>query len=211
MGRDDMTTDERSVGFGDGHLRPTRNVALIVVDMMAGYLERNGPFYHSSYTPLALRMEESLAKWRSREFPVIFTRVSYPRGLEDAGVFGEKVPGLASFTEGLTHGEFISSISPRDADLVITKKYASSFFGTTLSTDLHCMGVDTVVVTGVSTSGCVRATVVDAIQYGFTPIVASDLVGDRSESIQSANLFDLGLKYADVLEFSQVLDLLDRL
>ena len=73
------------------------------------------------------------------------------------------------------------------------------------------MGVDTVVVTGVSTSGCVRATVVDAIQYGFTPIVASDLVGDRSESIQSANLFDLGLKYADVLEFSQVLDLLDRL
>ncbi len=206
-----MTTDERSVGFGDGHLRPTRSVALIVVDMMAGYLERNGPFYHSSYTPLALRMEESLAKWRSREFPVIFTRVSYPRGIEDAGVFGVKVPALANFAEGLAHGEFISGISPRDQDLVVSKKYASSFFGTTLATDLHFMGVDTVVITGVSTSGCVRATVVDAIQHGFTPLVASDLVGDRDESIQSANLFDLGLKYADVLEFGQILGLLDDL
>ena len=141
---------------------------------------------------------------RDTGIPVVFTRVSYrPDGL-DGGLFYKKVPALSAFVEGSQLAGFADDLRPLAADLVVTKQYASAFSGTSLAAALMSMGIDTIVVTGVSTSGCVRATATDGIQLGFRPLVVRDATGDRSESIHEANLFDLGAKYADVVASDEV-------
>ena len=111
-------------------------------------------------------------------------------------------PELAAFAEGL---------EPIAGETVISKQYASAFFGTTLSSTLTALGVDTVLIAGLSTSGCVRASAVDCCQHGFVPIVVREAVGDRAPGPHEANLFDLQAKYAEVVSLSDVVDYLDHL
>ena len=111
---------------------------------------------------------------------MVHTRVRYSAGGADGGVFFRKVPALQALVGDGPMGELMPPVAPTDDELVIVKQYASAFFGTSLASTLHAAGVDTVVVVGVSTSGCIRATAVDAIQHGFVPLVVADAVGDRA-------------------------------
>jgi maleamate amidohydrolase len=117
----------------------------------------------------------------------------------DGGVFVRKVPALRMLIGETGLGQLMPQVAPKGHEVVIVKQYASAFFGTTLQPTLTSMGVDTLFIAGVSTSGCVRATAVDAVQYGFAPFVIRDAVGDRGSEPHEANLYDLQAKYAEVV------------
>jgi maleamate amidohydrolase len=127
----------------------------------------------------------------------------------DGGVFVRKVPALRQlFDGGGKLGELMPEVAPTAAELVLVKQYASAFFGTSLASTLLAQGIDTVVLVGVSTSGCIRATAVDAIQHGFIPLVVRETVGDRAAGPHEANLFDLQAKYAEVVSEAAALSYL---
>ena len=126
----------------------------------------------------------------------------------DVGVFCRKVPGLERLTETAAASQIVAELAPRPGEHIVRKTQASAFFGTGLAAWLIGRQVDTVLVTGCTTSGCVRASVVDAISHNFITVVAEDGVGDRAEGPHQANLFDMRQKYADVLPVSTIIDLL---
>jgi nicotinamidase-related amidase len=138
------------------------------------------------------------------------TRVEYEPGGTDGGVFYRKVRARACFDRGNPLAEFGEGLAPVPGEVVVTKQYASAFFGTSLASTLTARGVDTLIVTGVSTSGCMRATALDACQHGFIPIVVRDAVGDRDPEVHNSNLFDLDAKYADVVSEVDVMEYLDN-
>jgi len=136
---------------------------------------------------------------RGAGVPVLHTRVSYQPGGLDGGLFRRKVPALEVFDEGSPLAEPAPAVAPRPGEVVVTKQYASAFFGTSLASTLRATGVDTVVIVGLTTSGCVRASALDALQHGFVPVVVREAVGDRDPRPHAANLLDLQAKYADVV------------
>lgn len=136
---------------------------------------------------------------RSSGVPVCFTFVRYQRGGADGGWFYRKLPVLRCFDAGSPLAEPVEGLQPREGDVVVLKQYPSGFFGTSLASTLNARRVDTLILTGLTTSGCVRATVVDALQHGFRPVVVRDAVGDRDLAPHEANLFDIQAKYADVV------------
>lgn len=142
---------------------------------------------------------------RPRNIPVIFTVVAYDSDdFKDAGIWALKMKGISTLKAGTPAVELDPALHYQKGDMVITKKYASGFFGTDLVSRLLSQRVDTLIITGATTSGCVRATTVDALQYGFRPIVVREAVGDRSLAAHEQSLFDLQAKYADVLSTEEV-------
>ena len=205
---DDIAADYAQAGFGLG-LTFGQRPALIVIDMARAYFEPDAPLYLGSDVGPAVLASVGRLIDRAREdrVPVIFTEVRYRSGGGgvDGGIFFRKVRALQCFEEGNPWGEFMDPVRPLSGETVITKKYASSFFGTPLASTLTSMGIDTVIICGVSTSGCVRATTLDACQHGFVPIVVRDGCGDRSPTIHEGNLFDLQQKYAEVRSEAEAL------
>lgn len=195
----ELHADYARAGFGKG-LVPGNSPALIVIDMAKAYFEADAPLYLGE--PVASAVLGSTARLiaaaRVDHVPVLFTTVRYQPGGIDGGVFFRKVGALRCFELGNRLGEFMDPIAPTEGDVVIVKQYASSFFATSLASTLTALGVDTVLITGVSTSGCVRATALDACQHGFVPLVVRDACGDRSPTVHESNLFDLQQKYAEV-------------
>ncbi len=190
------------MSFADGFagtLEPGKRPALLVIDMMKAYFMDGSPFQLPSEECVysTVRLIEG-ARWAN--LPIIFTRVTYRDDGRDGGIFTIKIPALRILTEGSKYAEFHDSLTPTEGDFVVTKQYASAFFGTNLSATLRTLGVDTVIIAGVSTSGCVRATALDAMQNGFVPFVVSDAVGDRDERVHNSNLYDLEAKYASVID-----------
>jgi nicotinamidase-related amidase len=182
-------------------LEPGRRPALLVVDFVRAYLTPGSPLYAGVENARAAA-ERLLALARRAGIPVFHTNVSYEPGGADGGVFFRKLPVLSCFERG-RHPElaaFAPGLEPHQGETVITKQYASAFFGTPLDAKLKALGVDTLLIAGVSTSGCIRATAVDACQYGFVPLVVRDAVGDRHPGPHEANLFDLQAKYAEVID-----------
>lgn len=194
-------------GAFDGRLPFGNHPALIVVDMVEAYLQPGSPLYAGIETAFesAIRLVDAA---RARGLPVIFTNVEYVPGGIDGGVFYRKVPALKCFDRGNPLGAFPARLSPQADEMVVTKRYASAFFGTPLAASLTALGVDTLVIAGTSTSGCVRATALDACQHGFLPFVVRDACGDRHAAPHEANLFDLQAKYAEVVSESEILALL---
>ncbi len=194
-------------GAFDGSLPFGSRPAVILIDMVEAYLQPGSPLYAGVEAAV-----ESAARLRAAAhaagFPVIFTNVEYAPGGADGGVFYRKVPALAVFQQGSPLGAFPAALSPEDGDLVITKRYASAFFATHLAATLTSLGVDTLVIAGVSTSGCVRATALDACQNGFLPFVVREACGDRHAAPHEANLFDLQAKYAEVVSETRALELM---
>lgn len=190
--------DRPDEGFG-GTLTPGARPALLVVDLMRAYFDEASPLCLPSRSCLdsAARV---LAAAREGGVPVVHTRVELAPDGRDGGVFVRKVPALRHLFGGGPMSELMPEVAPADGELVVVKKYASAFFGTSLASTLTAAGVDTVVVTGVSTSGCIRATGVDAVQHGFVPLVVADAVGDRTAATHESNLFDLQAKYAEVVD-----------
>ena len=193
-----------AAGFG-GSIGWGRRPALVVVDLARAYFTAGSDLDLGSRACLdsAARVVDTT---RAAGHPVVHTRVAYAEGGTDGGLFFRKVRGLRHFVAGDPLGEPMPEVAPRPGEVVVVKQYASGFFGTSLASTLTSLGVDTVVVVGVSTSGCVRATTLDALQHGFRPVVVREAVGDRDPGPHEANLFDLQAKYADVLGEDEVAD-----
>jgi len=180
--------------------------ALLIIDVCRAYWTAGSPLDTSSNPASAAStdsMKRLLAAAREGKVPIIWTRVEYEReDMADAGVFWLKSKALDVWKKGDTRGldKWVNGLEPTPGEIVIPKKYPSAFFGTDLATRLKVLDVDTVVLCGVSTSGCVRASTLDAMQYGYRPMVVGAACGDRSPEIHNANMFDMNAKYADAVE-----------
>lgn len=195
-------------GVFDGHLAFGRRPAMIVVDVVMAYLTRGSPLYDPAFVTALAANERLVAVARTARVPVIFTNVVYQPGGADGGLFYRKVAALKAFERGGPGGAFPPSLQPRDDETIVSKQYASAFFATSLASTLTAMGADTVIVTGFSTSGCVRATALDALQHGFAPFVVREACGDRHVDPHLANLFDLQAKYAEVVGEDEIVRLI---
>jgi maleamate amidohydrolase len=184
----------RSLGFGTSQ-------ALLMVDFAHAYFAPGSPLFADS-DATRIVAASALEAARRAGLPVIHTRVEYDADGTNGGVFYRKIAALEVFRAGSPLGDFAQGLAPQRGEQVITKQYASGFFGTPLASTLTSLGIDCDIIAGMSTSGCVRATAVDAIQHGFIPVVLADAVGDRNPAPHEANLFDLQAKYADVVPSS---------
>ena len=178
--------------------------ALLIVDFIRGFTDP-GTGLGGDYGAELAVTAKLLAEFRSRALPVFFTTVAYEPHLRDAGLFVRKVPALEILVKGKEWVEVDDRIRPRPSEPVVSKKYASAFFDTRLDMELRGLGVDTVVMAGCTTSGCIRASAVDAMQYGFHTVVVRDAVGDRAQTPHEVNLFDIDAKYGDVVSFGEIL------
>jgi maleamate amidohydrolase len=191
-------------GFGD---RP----ALLVVDVNVAFTDPRSPLA-CDLDDVVGAIARLLDEARRAQIPVVYTTVAYDEGgKQAAAAFVDKVPALLTLEAGTGWVEIDPRIAPRPGEPVVTKLFASAFFGTTLGSLLVAAGCDSVVVTGASTSGCVRATVVDALQHGYRPVVPREAVGDRNPRAHEASLYDIDAKYGDVVSLEEALDYLEEL
>jgi maleamate amidohydrolase len=188
-----------------------RHPALIVVDVNVGFTDPESPLV-CDLEDVVNAIQRLLAEMRSAGLPVVYTTVSYDDGdKETAAAFLDKIPALLTLEAGSRWVEIDPRIAPREDEPVLNKLFASAFFGTALASFLTANGCDSLIVTGASTSGCVRATVVDAIQHGYRPVVPREAVGDRNPEAHAANLYDIDTKYGDVISVDDVLVHLEEL
>lgn len=204
----DPERDYERAGLG-GQLAPGTSPALLLVDPARAYVDPACPLYAGAGAEEAAEaMRELLSIARRAGIPVIVTRVVLRPDGSDGGVFYRKVPSLRAFVEGSPYGEFIEGLAPRASELTVTKQYPSAFFGTALSTYLTSIRIDTLLIAGLTTSGCVRATALDAMQHGFVPVVVEEAVGDRDAGVHAANLFDIRHKIGEVWGVGRVAEYL---
>ncbi len=181
------------IGFG-------QRLALVVIDFLKAYTIEGAPLYAPGVVEAVAQTPALIASARASGIPVIHTRILYlAENCADGGMWVKKSPVMKAMVEGNVLAEFCEGVEPAAGELVIVKQYASAFFGTSLASNLHAQGIDTVIIAGCSTSGCIRASAVDAVQHGFRAIVVRDCVGDRHPDPHNANLFDIDSKYGDVV------------
>ncbi len=203
-------TDALSANYARGgftvKLEPGARPALLVIDFVKAYVTEGSPLFGGEGCLEAQRGATSLLQLARRaRIPILHTTVAYQPGGRDGGLFFRKVPALSCFEAG-KHPQlaaFAQGLEPEAGETVIIKQYASAFFGTSLASTLTSIGVDTLLIAGVSTSGCVRASAVDCCQHGFVPLVVREAVGDRAPEPHAANLFDLQAKYAEVIDLAR--------
>jgi maleamate amidohydrolase len=209
--KDDLDGDYAAAGFG-GDVPPGVRPVLLLIDFARAYFDPAASLFADvdDERTVAARLRSAA---RRAGIPVIFTRVEYDRA--DPGLarnqFYRKVAALRNFDKGNPMADFTAELAPLDGDRVITKTYPSAFFGTALADELKALRIDTVVIAGLSTSGCVRATALDALCHGFVPVVVEDGCGDRDKRVHDANIFDLKAKYATVTGSAAILDYFARI
>lgn len=189
-------------GFGQG-LELLPPAGLLIVDFINGFADP-AVFGGGNIQPAIEKTRKLLALARQRDWLVSYTRVVYSNDSSDANVFTDKVPGCLEFTETSELSQVVPELPPASGDLIIRKQFPSAFFGTHLASSLAMKGIKTLFITGATTSGCVRASAVDAMCHGFNPVIVEDCVGDRSIAQHEANLFDLKMKYAEVMQLHEV-------
>jgi len=191
---------DNRIGFGN---KP----ALILIDFVQGYFDTSCDLYAGVEAELssAVRIRDVA---RDVGIPIIYTNVVYHKSAINGGRFYEKAKPLVNFIEGSPMGAWPAGLNPSDDELIVSKQYPSAFFGTSLAATLTAASIDTTILTGLTTSGCVRASCVDACSHGFIPIVVSDACGDRHEAPHNANLFDMNAKYADVVSEQETISYL---
>lgn len=174
--------------------------ALVLVDFAQAYFDSNAPLYGGDGCVTARTHAIALAEAaRATGVPVIFTEVKYQPGGGDGGAFYAKVPALSCFDAGRDTQKLVEGLRVEPGDLMITKQYPSAFFGTSLAATLQFHKIDTLIIGGLTTSGCVRATCIDSISSGFVTLIAQEACGDRAAGPHEANLFDMSAKYADLI------------
>jgi maleamate amidohydrolase len=196
-------TDDLEAGYAgafDGALRPGERPVVLVVDLVQAYLTEGSPLFMETAAAARDVTGEVVAAARATDVEVVWTAVRYGPGGADGGRFFEKVPSLAVFEGDGPLGRFPEEVAPAPGEEVVVKRFPSAFFGTDLAEQLHGRGVDTVVLCGFSTSGCVRASALDALCHGFVPLVVRDGCADRDARPHESNLFDLAHKYAEVVD-----------
>lgn len=193
--------DRRSQALG-------RKPALLLVDIIEGFTNPACPLGSEADSVVAAN-RSLLHAFRSKSLPVFFTTVVY-QNEKQAPVFRQRLPALNVLTPDSKWVKVDHRLTPIPGEIVIEKQWASGFFGTDLAAQLSAAGADSLVVTGLTTSGCVRATAVDGMQYDYPVVIPRQAVGDRNPEAHEANLFDLNAKYADVLELKEVLDVVEK-
>lgn len=186
------------VGFGS-------SIGLLIVDLQRGFADPEA-FGGYNIAQAIRHSAELLAAARAASIPIAHTCFQVQDGATNLGPFGLKVPNLAKLTPDSDDSRIVEELTPIKGEFLATKQHASAFFGTSLSSWLLTQRVDTLLIAGCTTSGCVRASVIDASAYGLRPIVVEECVGDRAEGPHRANLFDMDQKYADVVSLGLVLD-----
>ncbi len=204
-----LRTEFKSKGFG-GRVGFGTRPALIVIDLITGFTDARSPLA-GNLDPQLEATRTLLGSARSHGVPVIFTTVAYDSDLQEAGLWIRKIPSNNWLVEGSEWIELDTRLERRPSEMLLVKKYASCFFGTDLVARLQSRRVDTVLLAGCTTSGCVRATAVDACSYGFHTIVVEEAVGDRAELPHLASLFDIDAKYGDVVSLEEAGGYLDGL
>ena len=191
------------LGFG-------RRPALAIIDFSVGFNDPDA--FGGGNIDAAVKQTVGLLEAARRHvLPIAFTRIMYAEDGSDAGVFCLKAPKLKELTMSNPLSHIVPELTPIDGEYIIDKTEASAFFGTNFAAWLAYRGVDTLIVAGATTSGCVRATVVDATANNIRPIVARDCVGDRAIGPHDANLFDMNQKYADVMDRDEIVGTLDKI
>jgi maleamate amidohydrolase len=191
-------------GFG-------RRPALLVIDVNVGFTDPASPLV-CDLDGVVAAIARLLDEARRAQIPVVYTTVSYTEGDKAAAAaFLDKIPALLTLEAGSRWVEIDERIAPLPHEPVLNKLFASAFYGTALSSLLAAARCDSVIVTGASTSGCVRATAVDALQHGYRPLVPREAVGDRNPSAHEANLYDIDAKYGDVVSLDDTVAHLEEL
>lgn len=199
----------RLQGFG-ATLPAKASIGLLIVDFVNAFADP--AVFGGGNIPEAIeRTIPLLSIARECNWAIVFTRIVFADDGADHNIFTLKVPGMLTLKEHAHNSAIVPSLAPRDGELVVRKTVPSAFFGTSLAEWLSQRGVQTLMVAGAVTSGCVRASVVDAMQYGFRPFVLSDCVGDRAIGPHEANLFDMAQKYAAVMPRDEALRVLENL
>ena len=187
------------IGFGS---RP----ALLMIDFMQGYTTPGAPLYAPGVVGAVEQSVALLDGARRAGIALVHSNIRYlADDCADGGMWVRKAPVMKDMVEGSPLAEFCPPVAPLPGEQVLTKQYASVFFGTSLASQLHAQGVDTLILAGCSTSGCIRASAVDAVQHGFRTIVVRECVGDRHQAPHEANLFDIDSKYGDVVSLAETL------
>ncbi len=193
------------IGFG-------RRPALLAIDFMQAYTTEGAPLFAPGVVSAVEESRELLACARRTGIPVIHTHIRYHAGhFADGGLWVKKAPVMKDMVAGNPLAAFCPPVAPLADEVVLSKQYASAFFGTALAPLLVAQGIDTLLMIGCSTSGCIRASAVDAVQHGFRAMVVRECVGDRHPGPHEANLFDIDSKYGDMVHKREALDYLNRL
>ncbi|CAO3381553.1 isochorismatase family protein [Azospirillum argentinense] len=204
-----MSVTEQAVyerqGFGRS-LGIQGRIGLLIVDFVNGFADP-AVFGGGNIAPAIARTAQVLEKARAMGWAVAHSRIVYAEDGSDGNVFSIKVPGMQTLTEHAAISAIVPELTPVPGELVVRKTVPSAFFGTGLAPWLTQRGVETLLIAGATTSGCVRASVVDAMCHGFRPVVMADCVGDRALAPHEANLFDIGQKYGDVVPAERILAL----
>jgi maleamate amidohydrolase len=178
--------------------------AVLVVDFSCGFTDPECTL-GSDLSAEVEATRRLLDAARAMGLPVIFTTIGYEPSLKDGGLWLQKVPALGDLQVGGRWVEIDPRLEPREDETIVLKKGASAFFGTNLAAILVSQGIDSVVLCGATTSGCIRATAIDLLQHGFPALVPRECVGDRAQAPHEANLFDIQAKYADVVSLDDAL------
>ncbi|MFC6153713.1 isochorismatase family protein [Nocardioides yefusunii] len=204
-----LAEDYAAAGFGGG-LQLGARPALVLIDPARAYVDPESSLYAGVEASQAGMIELREAA-RAAGIPVFLTRVLYDNASGTlGGLFFQKVPALAAFVEGNPMGEWAQGLEPGDDETVVTKHYPSAFAGTSFAAALNALRVDTLLIGGWSTSGCVRATALDALQSGFVPVVVREAVGDRHVDPHESNLRDIAAKIGEVRSMAQVKEYLSE-
>jgi maleamate amidohydrolase len=190
-------------GFGTV-MAPMPPYGLLIIDFINGFADP-GSFGGGNIEAAIESTRGLLAEARARKWPVVHTRVVFQDDGADATIFALKVPTILKLVEASEESRIVAQLQPADGEFVIRKIHPSAFFGTPLAGWLTQRGVQTLLIAGCTTSGCVRASVVDAMSHGFRPLVVTDCVGDRSAQAHEANLFDMNQKYATLMSRDEAL------
>jgi maleamate amidohydrolase len=194
-----VSREKNYVGVFDGKVGFGAKPAVVVIDFTLAYTTPGSPFYAEGVVRAVRDTVPLLAAARAAGVPVIHTKVMYHPSGADGGWFVRKVPALRKLVAGEPLAEIDPAVAPLPEEVVIVKQYPSPFFGTPLAPMLAAMGIDTLILAGCSTSGCVRAGALDGVQHGYRVVVPRECVGDRHDGPHDANLFDINAKYGDVV------------
>jgi maleamate amidohydrolase len=206
-----LSREDNYTGVFDGKVGFGRNPAVVVIDFTLAYTTPGSPFFAEGVVRAVADTVQLLQAARAAGIPVIHTKVMYHPSGADGGWFVRKVPALRKLVPGEPLAEIDPKVAPLAEEVVIVKQYPSPFFGTPLAPMLATLGVDTLILAGCSTSGCVRAGALDGVQHGYRVIVPRECVGDRHDGPHDANLFDINAKYGDVVGRDEVIQYLGNL
>ena len=200
--------------YYDGRMRRSLRLgvrpAVLVVDLSCGFTDPTS-LVGADLTEQVLATRRLLDVARAHSIPIVFAMIGYGSNGADAGLWTAKSPNLATITVGTRWVTTDPRLDPRPEDVTLVKKGASAFFGTNLAAVLVANGIDTVILCGATTSGCIRATATDLMQSGWPALVPRECVGDRAAGPHEANLFDIQAKYADVVSLAEAISYLDSL